>query len=161
MKPIVATSKVQAALRTCLELQAWARELARELESIRAEYRSRQRVSPKAKGELQPAVDRVDTADSVVAAIQSRSMAAAAILASTLPVEDQKAAALRSCQGKRRYVSVEAAGASARQRRKDGCKDDLRIYDCPICRGAHLTKTKLGAIARVSPVPHTALPVGV
>ena len=52
----------------------------------------------------------------------------------------------KSCQGKKRYATVEAAGsaAAARQKFED---HPLRIYECGFCRQFHLTKAPLDRFA--------------
>lgn len=62
--------------------------------------------------------------------------------------DEAQRAALRSCQGKKHYDTVEAAGAAAAFAKSRGSKDTLRIYPCTICDGFHLTKTPLENMVR-------------
>lgn len=52
------------------------------------------------------------------------------------------AAEYSQCKGKHRYRHWSDASKVKKRRENDGA-GQLRIYECPICRGHHLTKQKL------------------
>jgi hypothetical protein len=49
----------------------------------------------------------------------------------------------RMCKSKNRYTLKEARTMRNRKERYRYKKGELRIYQCPICDGYHLTHTKL------------------
>lgn len=53
-----------------------------------------------------------------------------------------------SCGKKKRYATVAHAGRAATSARAQGSTDDLRIYECPLCRGYHLSKVPLEKLAK-------------
>jgi len=63
------------------------------------------------------------------------------------PDTDDRARALRSCQGKKQYRSPEGAGAAATSAKTKGSTDELRIYKCDICWSYHLTSVPLATFA--------------
>lgn len=55
---------------------------------------------------------------------------------------------IRGCVGKRRYGTPEAALQSGADRSDLGA-GPLRVYDCPLCGGYHLTKATMEQISGV------------
>ncbi len=52
---------------------------------------------------------------------------------------EEEEALTRSCASKKRYRSPEAAGTAATFAHNNGSTDILRVYQCPLCDGFHLT----------------------
>lgn len=67
------------------------------------------------------------------------------------PGDDDRARALRSCQGKRQYRTAEAAGQGAAHAKLQGSTDELRIYECSLCWSYHLTSRSLEDFAASIP----------
>lgn len=55
---------------------------------------------------------------------------------------------IRGCQGKRRYGTADAALQSGAVRSDHGA-GPLRVYDCPVCKGFHLTKATMEEVSGV------------
>ena len=53
-----------------------------------------------------------------------------------------------SCARKASYKTLSAAGRAAARAKAAGSTDELRIYQCPICDGYHLTHMPLERLAR-------------
>lgn len=62
--------------------------------------------------------------------------------------KDALAVMERSCQGKRRYSSPEAAGQAAQDRKDAGEGAELRVYACTFCGDFHLSSQKFATFSR-------------
>lgn len=83
----------------------------------------------------------LDAAEAALKAIRER------VTAVLMRAGDGQDFLVQSCQSKRRYKTIEGAGAAAAAAKaKSG--DALRIYPCGLCAGFHLTKGDLEEFAR-------------